>query len=141
MLKGPASVLFGAVEPGGILNVVTRQPLSDPFYSVSFEAGNRNLYQPSFDLSGPLDEDENVLYRLIASYRSSDSFQEFADSQITTIAPSLSLSFGDRTDLNLYYEYIDYSASPPEDYSVLFDDGSRPSRDFYLGYPDFLLEI
>ena len=138
ILKGPASVLFGAVEPGGIVNVVTRQPLSDPFYSVSLEAGNRNLYQPSFDLSGPLDEEGNVLYRFIASYRSEDSFQEFADSQITTIAPSLSLSFGDRTDLDLFYEYIDYSASPPEDYSVLFDDGSTPSRSFYLGYPDFL---
>jgi iron complex outermembrane receptor protein len=46
VLKGPASVLFGAVEPGGIINVVTRQPLSDSAYNLNFEVGNRNLYQP-----------------------------------------------------------------------------------------------
>ncbi|MEO1350120.1 MAG: TonB-dependent siderophore receptor [Cyanobacteria bacterium J06635_15] len=137
VLKGPASVLFGAVEPGGIINVVTRQPLSDPFYNLAFEAGNRSFYQPSLDVTGPLNAEESVLYRFIASYQSSDSFQDFADSEITTVAPSVAFSFEDRTNLNLFYEYIDYSASPPEDYSFLLSDGSRPSRSFYPSYPDF----
>ncbi|QYO61981.1 TonB-dependent receptor plug domain-containing protein [Leptolyngbya sp. 7M] len=32
VLRGPASVLFGALEPGGIINVITRQPLDEPYY-------------------------------------------------------------------------------------------------------------
>jgi iron complex outermembrane recepter protein len=137
VLKGPASVLYGAVEPGGIINVLTRQPLRDPTYNLNFEVGNRNLYQPSVDLTGPIDKEKNVLYRFIAGYQSSDSFQKFAESDVLTIAPSIAINFSDKTSLNLFYEYVDYSGSPPEDYSFLFSDGSRPPRDFFLGYPSF----
>ena len=87
--------MFGNLEPGGIINVVTKQPSREPFYELSFEAGNRDFFQPGVDLSGPLNEDESVLYRLIANYQSSDSFQEFADSEIVEIAPSLTFNLGD----------------------------------------------
>ncbi|NJN92559.1 MAG: TonB-dependent receptor plug domain-containing protein [Leptolyngbyaceae cyanobacterium SL_5_14] len=30
VLRGPGSVLFGALEPGGVINVITRQPLREP---------------------------------------------------------------------------------------------------------------
>jgi iron complex outermembrane receptor protein len=59
VLKGPASVLFGALEPGGMINYVTRKPLAEPYYAIGFEAGNYGLYQPSIDLSGPLTSDKN----------------------------------------------------------------------------------
>ncbi|NJL41090.1 MAG: TonB-dependent siderophore receptor, partial [Leptolyngbyaceae cyanobacterium SM1_4_3] len=141
VLRGPTSVLFGAVEPGGIINVITRQPLSEPYYNITLEAGNRAFFQPSLDLSGPLTADETLLYRFIASFQNSDSFQEFATSYTTTVAPSLTFNFGDNTNLDLYYEYIDYFGNPPEDYSFLFSDGAEPPRDFYLGYPDFSYRV
>ena len=137
ILKGPGSVLFGNLEPGGIINVVTKQPLSEPFYELSLEAGNRSFFQPGVDLSGSLNEDKSVLYRLIATYQSSDSFQEFANSDIVTVAPSLAFNIGERTKLSLNYEYINYDGNPPEDYSFLLSDGSKPDLDFYIGYPDF----
>ena len=137
ILKGPGSVLFGNLEPGGIINVVTKQPLREPFYELSFEAGNRDFFQPGVDLSGPFNEEKSALYRLIVNYQSSDSFQEFANSDIITVAPSLAFNIGERTKLSLNYEYINYDGDPPEDYSFLFSDGSKPPRDFYLGYPDF----
>ncbi|NDJ17069.1 TonB-dependent siderophore receptor [Myxacorys almedinensis A] len=137
VLKGPASVLFGAVEPGGIINVATKQPLSEPFRKFTFEVGNRSFIQPSLDFSGPLNTDKTVLYRLNASYQNLDGFQEFATSKLTTIAPSISFKIGDRTDLNLYYEYINSFANPPEGYAVLLSDGSKSPRSTYLGYPDF----
>ncbi|MEM7591894.1 MAG: TonB-dependent siderophore receptor [Cyanobacteria bacterium P01_A01_bin.83] len=137
ILKGPGSVLFGNLEPGGIINVVTKQPLEEPFYELSFEAGNRNFFQPGVDLSGPLNEDKSVLYRLIANYQTSDSFQEFAESDIITVAPSLAFDIGERTKLSLNYEYINYDGDPPEDESFIFSDGSKPPRDFYPSYPDF----
>lgn len=137
VLKGPASVLFGALEPGGVVNVVTRQPLSEPYYNLAFEAGNYGFYQPSIDISGPLTTDDTLLYRFIASYQGEDSFQDFVTTNLTTIAPSITLNIGDRTDLNLYYEYLDYLGSPPENYTGVFSDGSFFPRNLYLGYPDF----
>ncbi len=136
VLKGPASVLFGAVEPGGIVNIVTRQPLSTPYYNLAFEAGNRNFYQPSIDFSGPLNTDKTLLYRFIASYQGSDSFQDFGTRNLITIAPSITLNFGDKTALNLYYEYINYYGVS-DTYHFLTNDGIKPPRNRFLGYPDF----
>jgi iron complex outermembrane recepter protein len=136
VLRGPASVLFGNVEPGGIINVVTRQPLSEPYYNLAFEAGNYDFYQPSIDLSGPLTEDDTLLYRFIASYQSSESYQDFVDTELITIAPSITLNLGERTRLNLYYEYVDFLGNPPEQRVALLSDGSFTPRSLYPGYPD-----
>ncbi|MEH2046645.1 TonB-dependent receptor plug domain-containing protein [Nostoc sp.] len=135
VLKGPASVLFGAVEAGGIVNVITKQPLSEPDYSLEFEAGNFGYYQPSIDFSGPLNADKTVLYRFIASYQNSEGFQDFVNTNITTIAPSITLKLGDRTDLNLYYEYTNYNGYPNQSGSWFFSDGSFLPRNLFLGYP------
>ncbi|MEM9245149.1 MAG: TonB-dependent receptor plug domain-containing protein, partial [Cyanobacteria bacterium P01_F01_bin.153] len=136
VLKGPASAITGTLEPGGVINYITRQPLRDPYYSLSFEAGNRGLYQPSVDLSGPVTADRDVLYRFIAAFEGRDSFQDFANSEITSIAPSISLSLGPQTDLNIYYEYSRYFASPFQSAVPLLSDGSLPSRALYPSYPN-----
>ncbi|MBW4552777.1 MAG: TonB-dependent siderophore receptor [Aphanocapsa sp. GSE-SYN-MK-11-07L] len=137
VLKGPASVLFGAGEPGGIVNVVTKQPLSEPFYQLAFEVGNFGLYQPSLDVSGPLNADKTVLYRFIASYQGSSDFQGFAERGLTTIAPSISLKLGERTNLDLYYEFSRISGYPASGLTnaVFLSDGSLTPRDFATYYP------
>lgn len=141
VLKGPASVLFGAGEPGGIINFITRQPLDEPYYNLAFEAGNYALYQPSLDLSGPLTEDDTILYRLIGSYQGSGDFQGFADNRVTTIAPSLTFNLGERTELDLYYEYTHLYANPSSagTNTVILSDGSLSPRNFAPYYPDLSL--
>ncbi|XQQ04869.1 MAG: TonB-dependent siderophore receptor [Leptolyngbya sp. IPPAS B-1204] len=102
VLKGPASVLYGDSGSGGIggtINVVTRQPLLDPFYEVSATIGSYDDYQGTIDLSGPLNDSRTVLYRLIVGYRESDTFIDFNDSRILAVAPSLSVSLGENTNI------------------------------------------
>ena len=135
VLKGPASTVIGAIEPGGIVNYVTRQPLSEPHYRIAFEAGNFGLLNPSIDLSGPITTDGNVLYRFIADYEDRDSYQDFANSETIVVAPSISVELGNRTDLNLYYEYSRYSGDPFQSGVPLLSDGSLPSRNLYPSYP------
>ena len=72
VLRGPASVLYGQVEPGGLINLVSKRPLSEPYYNLQLQGGNRNFVSPSIDLSGPLTADGRVLYRLNALYRQED---------------------------------------------------------------------
>ncbi|NEQ88286.1 MAG: TonB-dependent receptor plug domain-containing protein, partial [Moorea sp. SIO2I5] len=108
VLKGPTSILFGSLEPGGVINLVSERPLSEPFYELSFRAGNRELIEPSIDISGPLSEDGRVLYRLNALYRTEESFRDFDnDIERLFIAPVVSVQIGDRTDLTLNFEYSD----------------------------------
>ncbi len=34
VLKGSAAILYGRVEPGGMVNIITKQPLAKPHYSL-----------------------------------------------------------------------------------------------------------
>lgn len=56
VLKGPAAILYGTSQPGGIINLVTKKPLSEPYYGLELSVGNRGLIEPSIDLSGTLTE-------------------------------------------------------------------------------------
>jgi iron complex outermembrane recepter protein len=102
VLKGPASVLYGETGfsgIGGTINYVTRQPLSEPFYEVSASAGNYGFYQGSVDLSGPLNAERTILYRLIGGIRSFDSITDFNSALTLAVAPSLRLQLGENTSL------------------------------------------
>jgi iron complex outermembrane recepter protein len=104
--KGPASVLYGQGEPGGIINFVSKQPLNRSYYFGELEIGSFNFYKPSLDISGPLTTNKNLLYRLNIAYENSDSFVDFVDREIFQIAPSLTYHVGDNTRLTLAYEYL-----------------------------------
>jgi iron complex outermembrane recepter protein len=111
VLKGPASVLYGQLEPGGIVNYVTKQPLSEPFYSAQFSAGSYNYYRPAIDISGPLNPDKSVLYRLNAAYENSGGFRNFSYKEVFTVAPSLAIKFSENTALNVEYEHTNLNQS------------------------------
>lgn len=135
VLKGPASVLYGQFEPGGVVNFVTKQPLSEPFYAASFTAGSFSFYEPSIDISGPLTKDKKLLYRLTAAYQNSGSFRDFVNGDQFSIAPTLSYQFSDATKLTIGYEFLSSNQT--------FDDGLpidpvifRLPISRFLGEPD-----
>jgi len=112
VLKGPASVLFGTIEPGGAINVITKQPLSFPQYSLDLQAGNFGFVRPSIDLTGPLDADGSLLYRLNAAYQHSEpgGFRNDAFDQNVErffVSPVISWAINDRTDITFEFEYLD----------------------------------
>ncbi|QMT41046.1 TonB-dependent siderophore receptor [Neisseria shayeganii] len=107
VLKGPASVLYGVQDPGGVVNVVTKQPQFKPAYAFSTEIGNHTSRQFGLDVTGPIG-DTGLAYRLIADYRQSDYWRNFGEKRQTTLAPSLKW-VGDGTTLSASYEYLDYT--------------------------------
>lgn len=106
-LKGPASVLFGRSSPGGTINVITKQPLRDPFYAIEATVGNYDFYRGAVDLSGPLNDSKTVLYRLNASYQDRNGFVDFFKSRVFLIAPVLRLEISKKTNLTLEADYTD----------------------------------
>ncbi|NJK51480.1 TonB-dependent siderophore receptor, partial [Candidatus Gracilibacteria bacterium] len=105
VLKGPASVLFGQGSPGGIINVVTKRPLRDPFYELEATIGSYDLYQGAIDLTGPLNDSRTILYRLNASYKYSENFIDFSSEEVPAVAGVLQFEIGDNTDLIFDLEY------------------------------------
>ena len=101
VLRGPASVLFGEGTLGGTVNIVTKQPLREPFYEVTAGVGSFSDYRGAFDFSGPLNESETVLYRLNAGYRNFGSFLDFDNGREFSVAPNIALNLGPNTNLTV----------------------------------------
>ncbi|MEH1838253.1 MAG: TonB-dependent siderophore receptor [Nostoc sp.] len=107
VLRGPASVLYGQGNAGGTINFVTKQPLSEPYFATSMTFGSYSFYQPTLDISGPLNSDKTLLYRLNASYISTESFVDFFYNQRYLIAPVLSWQIDKNTKLTFEGEFRD----------------------------------
>jgi iron complex outermembrane receptor protein len=99
VLQGPNSVLFGTSSPGGTVNFVTKQPLSDPYYFIEGTVGSFNFYRGEIDLSGPLDDSGRVLYRLNTSYRNQEFFTDLSETRNLVVAPVISVELGENTNL------------------------------------------
>ncbi len=70
VLKGPGAVLYGLSEPGGVININTKEPLNAPYYRVEQQFGSFANYRTTMDVTGPLNDDKSVLYRVNMSYQS-----------------------------------------------------------------------
>ena len=144
-IKGPASALFAAANPGGTVNLVTKKPLATPRQAVSFGAGSFSQYRFQSDLTGPLNSDGTLLYRLNVGYEDTESFRFLQGHSSMLVAPSVSFLPSDRTRVNADLVYarrngtldrgqaiffgstdltstpISFSLSQPGDYMVIDD--------------------
>ncbi len=105
VLKGPAAVLFGRIEPGGLINLVTKRPLAEPYYALQQQFGSYDLYRTTAEATGPLIADRSLLYRLDFAYQDSNSFQDFVFLDRIFVAPALTWRPTDRLEFNLSYEH------------------------------------
>ncbi|MDO9106825.1 MAG: TonB-dependent receptor [Methylovulum sp.] len=106
VLKGPASILYGRAEPGGIVNLVTKQPLASPFYSLQQQFGSYDFYRTTADATGPITKDDTLLYRLNMDYENSGSFQDFVDNKRVFVAPVVKWNISPKTQATLELEYL-----------------------------------
>ncbi|MEH1843081.1 MAG: TonB-dependent siderophore receptor [Nostoc sp.] len=140
VLLGPASVLYGIGNPGGTINIVTKQPLRDPFYAVDTTIGNYDFYQGAIDLSGPLNDSKSLLYRFNAGYQNSNSFVDFYNQERFTIAPVISWDISQRTHITLEGEYTDrnevFDSGLPAVGTVLPNLNGKIRRGFFAGDPN-----
>lgn len=95
VLRGPASVLFGAGSPGGLVNYVSKRPTSVPLYEAELEVGSFDRYVARADLSGPLGSDFS--YRLTGLFRESGTQIDFIRDDRRFLAPTLTWRPGERT--------------------------------------------
>jgi iron complex outermembrane recepter protein len=105
VLKGPASILYGRIEPGGLINIVTKKPLNDPYYSVQQQFGSYDFYRTTVDATGSLLSDKSLLYRFNLAYQDNKSFRDFVEKERVYVAPSLSWQPNDATQINLNVEF------------------------------------
>ncbi|MBW6525689.1 TonB-dependent siderophore receptor [Sphingomonas sp. RHCKR7] len=106
VLKGPASLLYGIMDPGGVINVVAKKPLLEPQLNVavtgSSYADARAGLEALADLTGPIAG--ALAGRLVVDHQDEDYWRDFGERRDTLIAPSLGW-YGGTTQAVLWYEY------------------------------------
>ncbi len=105
VLKGPASILYGRLEPGGLIELDTKQPLNTPYYSIEQQIGSYGFYRTVMDMTGPVTPDNNLLYRFDAAYDNAQSFRELDHLNSIFLAPRLHWAPTQDTQFNFYLEY------------------------------------
>ncbi|MCU4061534.1 ferrichrome porin FhuA [Enterobacter hormaechei subsp. steigerwaltii] len=110
IMRGPVSVLYGKSSPGGLLNMVSKRPTTEPLKEIQFKVGTDSLFQTGFDFSDAIDDDGVYSYRLTGVARSNNSQQEDKGEQRYAIAPSFSWRPDDKTT----FTFLSYFQNEPE---------------------------
>jgi len=107
VVKGPASLLYGRTEPGGAINVITKQPLADRFLSVEQQAGSFGYERTALDAGGPVLGNPRLLYRFNGAYEAESSFRDIPGSHRVFFAPVVTWSSSQATSTTFYGEFLD----------------------------------
>ncbi|HVU31903.1 MAG TPA: TonB-dependent receptor [Opitutaceae bacterium] len=137
VLKGPASLLYGAVDPGGVVNIVSKRPLPHPFVDLSTTIGDYHVVNGNLDLGGPVTQDGRLSYRVTAAASRSDLIAKSSGTRRWEIAPMLQYRFNPDTELNAQFSVVKFHllAAPLDGpaYTVLVPSTKNPQGSI-LGY-------
>ncbi|WP_103435406.1 TonB-dependent siderophore receptor [Pseudomonas putida] len=140
ILKGPSSVLYGRSSPGGLVALTTKKPTFEAFHQVQATVGTQGQRGMGFDLSGPLDDDKRIAYRLTGLADSADTQFDHNKEERYAIAPAISIDFSEDTSLTLQaYLQKDpnggYHGGLPASGVLHKRNGQRLSDHFFEGEP------
>ncbi|MGC2167158.1 MAG: TonB-dependent receptor [Gallionella sp.] len=126
VLKGPAAILYGRMEPGGVVNVVTKKPLEQTYHSIEQQVGSWGTYRTLVDSTGAVDENKSLLYRVNFAYDKQGSWRDGGVyDKSTFIAPSLLWRVSAQTQLALNLIHNDGSGNA--DFQVTPFSNSQPT--------------
>lgn len=142
VIKGPASVLYGGAVPGGLVNQVSKRPQATARNEAGLATSSHGGLEGTIDMTGPLTEDGQWLYRLVALGKNMGTQIDRERDRQFMVAPSLTWLPTDQTSLTLYgyYQKDRPQSFNPRFYpahGTLLDGGVAPiPRDLYLGDPN-----
>ena len=137
VLKGPSSVLYGTLDPGGIINVQTKRPLDQNRFSTDLRIGSYNQIEGRVDVTGPISD--RVLYRVNAALEDRESYRDVVSYEKAFLSTAFTFLPADSTRWDLEIEFKDEEgtsdsgiAAPVADFAV-FDELSDST---FLGEKD-----
>lgn len=112
VVKGPASVLYGEVAPGGTVNYITKRPTPKAFTTVSGKMGSYDYLRTGVDYNQPLVGDK-LLFRFNGVWQNDIEFYSPGQAQSTVLAPTLTWRITPTISLTLDYQNFSRRETPP----------------------------
>ncbi|EJL85253.1 TonB-dependent siderophore receptor [Herbaspirillum sp. CF444] len=139
VVKGPASLLYGLVLPGGLVNMVSKRPQGYDFANADVTIGSHDFREATVDLNKSLSENGKQAFRINGLISNSNDATNYVWFKNRYIAPSLSLDLGARTDFTILTSfqergYIRQQGLPLSGSITGNINGSLP-RSLFIGEP------
>ncbi|MBX4875571.1 TonB-dependent siderophore receptor [Rhizobium bangladeshense] len=102
VLKGPASVLYGGANPGGIVNLVRKRPLDEPLFYTDIGINSNGNAFTGFDVSDKVGSSGTMSYRITGKIAGGDNYSDFSEDLRGFIMPQLTISPDDSTSFTAW---------------------------------------
>lgn len=126
VLKGPASLLYGIQDPGGVINVVSKRPQLEQYNALTLRGSTygsgKNGSGGGLDSTAALG-DSPLAYRLIVDHEDEDYWRNYGVHRESLVAPSLAW-LGEDTQVVLAYEHREFLY--PFDRGTAFGSDGHP---------------
>ncbi len=139
VVKGPASLLYGATPPGGIVNFITKRPTADKRASLRYIHGSYDFNRIDIDTSGPLTDD--IRYLVTISQEDREFFQHGTTRNALHFNPQMEFDFAEKKGnilVDYYYSDTDEEAvisAPPTTRNTAMDEYGRFAHEVDEDYP------
>ena len=134
VLKGASSAGFGAAEPGGSVNYVTKLPKSERFGEAYVTGGSYNHKEVGLDFGDNITEDDTLSYRLTGKLQGADAEYDYSEDNKKFIMGGLTWRPTDATSLSFVFDHLNMDGVPGSGGQPL---GTDFDRDRFFGEPDY----
>lgn len=139
VVKGPASVLFGQMAPGGVVNMTSKRPQETPIRHIEMQGGSFDRRQFGLDVGDQLDSAGTLFGRVVVIQRDSGTQVDHSPDDRTYVAPSLTWKPDDANTLTLLTSYNKSKTGGSEQSfpaigTVLPSPNGHIDSDRYLGW-------
>ncbi len=105
ILKGPSAIFYGASDPGGVVNYITKRPHDTRTGRVKVGLGSWKYKIAEFDYNTPLDADKKFLFRIMGSVLDNETRRRFENLKQYFINPILLYNISENTKLVFDYQF------------------------------------
>ncbi len=105
IVRGPAALLYGIGNFGGIVNYSTKRPSAEQQQEVTLMVGSDNMYRVGYEATGPLSEAFG--FRINAVRDDRDDWTDFNTRTVNFISPVFEYKPNEKTTVLLDLEYED----------------------------------
>jgi iron complex outermembrane receptor protein len=133
VLKGPAGALFGDVDPGGRVNIVTKVPRFTPHANATVSYGSFDTRRAELDVTGPLAE--TLAARIVVAGEDSDGWRDTVSLRRRIVSPSTTWQPSDALRLTYTGEFSRFDTPFDRGIPAIGGDANALPRSNYYGEP------
>lgn len=133
VLKGPAGALFGDVDPGGRVNIVTKAPRFTPHANASISYGSFDTRRIEVDATGPLSD--TLAGRIVVAAEDSDGWRDHVTINRRIVSPSLTWQPSDAVRLTYIGEFSRFDTPFDRGIPAIGGDANALPRSNWYGEP------